>query len=198
MDSQSDLKTVGLLVLGALVVLGTLGRLIYNDLFGTSELVVFAPPGGDARVSLDGDAPVTVEAGHSHIFEARRGAHEVVSTVDGEHFPVKVKLGSGGPRYAVPTTSNQCFAVADVTSMYAHSTVLAQARHSQKVLDSLQPRLESRLVDHGAVKLPKFTVVGMRAMPATRKKGEIFVLQAFECDRMKVSDGDLLAMMGLD
>jgi hypothetical protein len=198
MDSQSDLKTVGFVVLGALLVLGTLGRLIYNDVFGTSELVVFAPPAADARVSLDGEEPVVVEAGHSHVFEARRGGHEVVSTVEGERFPVKVKLASGGPRYAVPTTSNQCFAVADVTRMYAHSTVLAQARHSPKLLENMQPRLESRLVDHGAVKLPKFTVVGMAAMPATRKKGEIFVLQAFDCDQMKVSDGDLLAMMGLD
>jgi hypothetical protein len=197
MDILEDKKVVGIVILGALLVVGTLGRLIYNDLMGTSDLIVWAPADSDAAVSLDGDAPVTVHAGGHRVLEARRGKHEVVSTVNGQAFKVPVKLGSGGARYAVPTTEHQCFAVADVTRMYAHPTVLAQAARSKSIASELEPRMEKRLTDHSAALLPKWTGAGAESMPATRRKGSIFVAAPFECDDMKASDDTLLAMMRL-
>jgi hypothetical protein len=183
-----DLKLVAYVVIGAGFVLVTLGRLVYNDFFGTSELIVWAPRSGDAALSLDGDAPIAIPAGTSRVLEASRGKHEIVSTVNGEKYSVSVKLGAGGAQYAVPTTAHQCFAVADVSRMYTYSSFAK----------SDPARVESRLVDHAAAKLPKVTFAGAAKMPySTKRKGAIYVLQELDCDDMKVGDATLLGLMGL-
>lgn len=192
-------KLIVYAVLGAVFVVGLLGKLAFNDLFGTSTLVLWAPLSGDANVSIDGEAPVVIPAGRSMSFEKRRGTHEVVSTVNGEAFTTSVKLAQGGPAYAVPTSKSQCFALADVTRLFAHSTILAQARTSKRTQDSLRAKLDKRITSHKAEKLPPNTYLGVESLPVSRKAGgSVFVVQAFDCDEMKVGDGDVLALMRLN
>ncbi len=196
---QSNLKMLVYVVIGALVVVGTLGKLMYNDLFGTSTLVLWAPNDSDVIVSLDGEAPRVIKAGTSAFLEATRGTHKVTSTVGTETFEVSVKLAQGGPRYAIPTSKTQCFALADATRLFAHSTVLAQSKYSKTTRDSMHARIEKRITSHQAEKLPPYTVVGEENLPASRKGGtSVFVVKAFDCTAMQVSDAQLLALMHLD
>jgi hypothetical protein len=196
---QSNLKMLVYVVIGALVVVGTLGKLMYNDLFGTSTLVLWAPNDSDVIVSLDGEAPRVIKAGTSAFLEATRGTHKVTSTVGTETFEVSVKLAQGGPRYAIPTSKNQCFALADATRLFTHSTVVAQSKYSKSIRDSIRARVEKRITSHQAEKLPPYTVVGEENLPASRKAGSsVFVVKAFDCQEMQVIDAELLAMMNLD
>ena len=174
-------------VLGGLLAVGAVGKFVFEDFSGPSEVVVWAPESQDVQVSLDGTAPVTVRAGGYWVFEAKRGKHEVVSTVGAEKFTIAVDLGSGRWRYAAPVTPHQCFAVAEVTRMYTTGSQYEKAG---------PPRIESRLQAHQAEKLPKGTFLG--ATPdSTFRKGELFLVKPFDCDELKVDDRDLLMMMGL-
>lgn len=183
---MSNVKRVVLGVVGGVLVLGTLGRLIYNDIFGTSDLLMFAPNTSEVSVVIDEDPPVLIAAGHSKTLEVRRGAHVVKSILQGAAYEVEVTLGSGGARYSVPVSANQCFALADVTKLYAPTKGEA--------------RIDERMVGHKVVKLPKVTVAGVENMPATRKAGSsaLFVLQGIDCAAMApTSDETLLKLMGL-
>ena len=175
-------------VLLALLGIAAVGRFVFEDFDGPNELVVWAPESQDVQVSFDGARPVTVNAGRFWVFDAKRGRHQLDSTVGTEKFTLTLELPFGRARYVAPVTARQCFAVADVTELY----VLEGTAHRE----AGPPRIEARLVAHQAEKLPKGTFVGS-SPDSTFRSGPKFLVKPFDCDELKVGDEQLLMMMNL-
>ena len=75
-------------------------------------IVLFAPPRGAVRVSVDGAPALTLAAGEHRRLRARRGEH-TVAVEGGPRFPVQIR--NGFDLLGVPTLAEQCFVELDVT-----------------------------------------------------------------------------------
>lgn len=183
---RSDLIKVIALGAGAIAVLFWL---MFNGLFGTSELVVFPMPGQSLTVQLDDGATVPLPGPEPVRLEARPGSHTVtVRGSDGAAFTVKVKPGGGGERWVVPAADAQCFAIIDATRLFQHSTAWAQG------VKPPRPRLDERWTDHQAKKLTR----GMyTSLPRSVKGGEVKWVVGLPCEALKQSQDELLSSLGL-
>lgn len=183
---RSDLVKVIALGAGAI---GVLFWLMFNGLFGTSELVVFPMQGQSLAVQLDDGASVPLPGPEPVRLEARPGSHTV--TVRGEGgaaFTVKVKPGGGGERWVVPAAEAQCFAIIDATSLFQHSTAWAQGKKPAR------PRLDESWTNHQAKKLAR----GMyTSLPRSVKGGEVKWVVGLPCEALKQSQDELLSALGL-
>ena len=185
-------RTLVRLVLVVVAVVAVLGWLMFNGLFGTSQLIVLAT--GDAlRVTLDDGEP-RESRGDLLVLEARPGTHELVFQQGTVTSTVKVKLKNGGERWVVPAPG-QCFVVIDATRLYQHSTAFAQARSNPGLARSWSARVAERWRDGAAHKLGKGYWV---EAPDAVKGGEVKVVKALPCEELARTDLELLTRLGFD
>lgn len=183
---RSDLIKVIALGAGAI---GVIFWLMFNGLFGTSELVVFPVPGQSLAVQLDDDAAVPLRGPEPVRLQARPGSHTVSVRGEGDaSFSVTVKPGGGGERWVVPASDSQCFAIIDATRLFQHSTAWAQGQKPPR------PRIDDRWTDHKAKKLTR----GMyTSLPRSVKGGEEKWVVGLPCEALKQSPDELLSALGL-
>ncbi|MFT3707492.1 MAG: hypothetical protein QM817_07465 [Archangium sp.] len=167
-------------------VIGALGWLMFNGLFGKSQLVVLRS-GATLHAALDDEAAID-QTSDDLVFEVRPGTHHV--TFGSGKKTIKVK--GGGERWVVPAPG-QCFVVVDATRLFQHSTVFAQARNSPALARTFRATIDDRWVDGEPHKLGKGYWF---STPASVKGGAVKVVKALECSELGVPDSELLERLG--
>lgn len=170
-------------------VIGALGWLMFNGLFGKSQLVVLRS-GGSQSAALDDEAAVD-QTGAELVFEVRPGTHHVTFGA-GSDAKRTIKVKGGGERWVVPSPG-QCFVVVDATRLFQHSTVFAQARNSPALARTFRATIDDRWVDGEPHKLGKGY---WYSTPASVKGGAVKVVKALPCNELGVSDSELLERLG--
>lgn len=141
----------------------------------------------DAKQKVEASAEL--RAGERYTFTTSRGKHTVRSTkLDGTKHESSVKLGFAD-KYAVPTNSDQCFALIDISAWYG-----ARYKHQVDVTDA---RIEKRIFGSGPFEFPDDTYGTLRETPAkVDYKDHPKLVTAVACSKLTAAtDAEILATL---
>lgn len=157
-----------------------------------ADVVVLAPDGAGATVSIDPDVHEALGAGHFGTWKLAKGAHHVrvVSRSGASLQDLDLHVSRGFEKYTVVPLRGQCFAVFDV----------ADAWYGAGARKGLKPKVTARHSDGQAFDLPlRHSFLFTKKTPASVTEGDpVLLLYAVDCDALKKSDAELVAVAGLE